>query len=66
MNKNSFTLFEVLISFVILSVVISGISKLFSGNDTNNNYYKLQKIENNYIENNTIINSDNIKLNLGK
>ena len=62
MNKNSFTLFEVLISLVILSVIISGISKLFVSDDTNQRYYKLQSIENNYIEHNSINNSENIKL----
>ena len=61
MNKNSFTLFEVLISLVILSIVISGISKLFVKNDINQRYYELQIIENNYIENNLIKNNENIK-----
>lgn len=61
MNKNSFTLFEVLISLVILSVVISGISKLFVSDDTNQNYYELQTIENDYIEQNKINSTQNIK-----
>ena len=62
MNKNSFTLFEVLVSLIILSVVISGISKLFVNNNTNKIYYELQDIENNYIENNKVNNTNNIKL----
>ena len=62
MNKNSFTLFEVLISLVILSVVISGISKLFVSDDTNQRYYELQTMENDYIEYNSIKSNENIKL----
>lgn len=62
MNKNSFTLFEVLISLVILSVVISGISKLFVSDNANQSYYELQTIENDYIEYNSIKSSENIKL----
>ena len=65
MNKNSFTLFEVLISLVILSVIISGISRLFVSDNRTNRYYELQKIENNYIEKNSIINSEDIKFNIG-
>jgi len=61
LNKNSFTLFEVLISLVILSIMLSGISRLFITDDTNKIYYELQNIENNYIENNSVENSDNIK-----
>ena len=59
--KKGFTLFEVLISLVILGVVLSGISKLFVKNDDVEIYYELQRIENNYIETKTVQNSENIK-----
>jgi prepilin-type N-terminal cleavage/methylation domain-containing protein len=60
-SKRAFTLFEVLISLVILGIVLSSISKLFIKNDSIKTYYELQDIENNYIENKTIQNSENIK-----
>ena len=58
----AFTLFEVLVSLVILSVVMISLTKLYKNDDTVQTYYELQKIENNYIENGTIIPSENIKL----
>ncbi len=61
MNKNSFTLFEILISLILLSIIISGISKLFVNDDYNSKYNELQIIENNYIEHKVINNSENIK-----
>lgn len=60
-SKKGFTLFEVLISLVILGVVLASVSKLFVKNDDIKTYYELQKIENNYIETKTIQNSENIK-----
>ncbi len=60
-SKKGFTLFEVLISLVILGVVLASVSKLFVKNDDIEIYYELQKIENNYIETKTIQNSENIK-----
>jgi len=59
--KKGFTLFEVLISLVILGVVLTSVSKLFVKNDDIKTYYELQKIENNYIETKTIQNSENIR-----
>jgi prepilin-type N-terminal cleavage/methylation domain-containing protein len=60
-SKKGFTLFEVLISLVILGVVLASVSKLFVKNDDIKTYYELQQIENNYIETKTIQNSENIK-----
>lgn len=61
-SKKGFTLFEVLISLVILGVVLTSVSKIFVKNDDIEIYYELQKIENTYIETKTIQNSENIKL----
>lgn len=61
-SKKGFTLFEVLISLVILGVVLTSVSKIFVNNDDIEIYYELQKIENTYIETKTIQNSENIKL----
>jgi hypothetical protein len=47
---------------VILSVMLLAITKLYTQDDSIQTYYELQNIENNYIENKTIINSENIKL----
>ncbi len=60
-SKKGFTLFEVLISLVILGVILTSVSKIFVKNDDIKTYYELQKIENNYIETKTIENSENIK-----
>jgi len=60
-SKKGFTLFEVLISLVILGVVLASVSKIFVKNDDIKTYYELQKIENNYIETKTIQNSEKIK-----
>jgi len=63
MQSRGFTLFEVLISLVILSVMILALTKFYTKDDTVSIYYELQSIENNYIENKTIQSSENIKLN---
>ena len=60
-SKKAFTLFEVLISLVVLGVLLSSVSNIFTKNDDIEIYYKLQKIENNYIETKTIQENDNIK-----
>jgi len=60
-SKKAFTLFEILISLVILGVALTSISKIFVKNDDIKIYYELQNIENNYIETKTIQNSENIK-----
>lgn len=59
--KKGFTLFEVLVSLVIFAIVLSGIQKLFVDHDTIPTYYELQKIENNYIQTGTVIQSEKIQ-----
>jgi len=63
LNTKAFTLFEVLISLVILSVMMLSLTKIYTKDDTLSTYYELQSIENNYIENKTIQSGENIKLN---
>lgn len=63
MVKKSFTLFEVLISLVLLSLVISITLKLFNSNDNVEIYYQLQDIENRYNENGVINQNEKIKFN---
>ena len=64
LKKNSFTLFEVLVSLIILGITISGIARVFTQENINETYYQLQSLENNYIENNIISNTNKIKFNL--
>jgi prepilin-type N-terminal cleavage/methylation domain-containing protein len=61
MQSRGFTLFEVLVSLVILSVMMLTLTKLYKQDDSLKIYYELQNIENNYIENKIILNSENIK-----
>jgi len=61
MIKKSFTLFEVLVSLVILGVVLTFLLKLFSTNDNIDTYYELQTIENQYSETSTINQSEKIQ-----
>lgn len=49
-SKKAFTLFEVLVSLVILSVMMLLLLKFFTKEDQIQKYYELQKIENNYIQ----------------
>ena len=62
MKKNSFTIFEVLVSLVILSIVVSNISKLYSQKDTSKTYYELQNMENEFISTNKVSSTQNIKI----
>jgi len=62
-NIRAFTLFEVLISLVILSITISGISKLFNSNNNIETYYSLQHLENEFISSQTIKETSSIKFN---
>jgi len=62
LNPKAFTLFEVLISLVILSVMMLSLTKLYIKDDTIQTYYELQSIENEYIETGSINSSENIKL----
>jgi len=61
MKKVAFTLFEVLVSLVILSIVLIGVQRLYVDDGAIPTYYELQKIENQYIQNNTITQTENIK-----
>jgi len=63
MNRRGFTLFEVLVSLVILSVIMLSLTKLYREDNSLKIYYELQSIENSYIETQTITNTQNIKLN---
>ena len=60
--KNSFTLFEVLVSLIVLSIVISSISKLTIDNDTTEIYYELQTLENSFISSGVVNQTENIKI----
>jgi prepilin-type N-terminal cleavage/methylation domain-containing protein len=60
-NKNSFTLFEVLVSLVILAVVLSSVKKLFIDDNSIPVYYELQELENNFISTKTVFDTQNIK-----
>ena len=62
MKTKAFTLFEVLVSLVILSVMMLSIIKIYTQDDTIETYYELQNIENTYIETNTIPYTKNIIL----
>jgi len=62
LKKKAFTLFEVLVSLIILSVMMISVTKIYTKNDTIQRYYELQNIENNYIETKTVFNTQNIKL----
>ncbi|MEA3290042.1 MAG: hypothetical protein U9Q04_07680 [Campylobacterota bacterium] len=57
----SFTLFEVLISTIILSITISLLIKISHEDNTNESYAQLQTMENSFIETNNIQNTQNIK-----
>jgi len=61
-KKNSFTLFEILISLVIFAIVLSGVQKLFVDNNSVAIYYELQDLENEFILGNQLKDTDNIKL----
>ena len=62
MQSRGFTIFEVLVSLVILSVMMLSLTKIYTQDDTIEKYYELQSIENHYIETHTIKDSENIKL----
>jgi len=49
-SSKAFTLFEVLVSLVILSVMMLILLKYFTKDDTIQTYYELQKMENDYIQ----------------
>lgn len=66
MGKNSFTLFETLISIIILLVVIVGFSNYSYNDNFNEEFILLQKLDNSFNTNtydNTFTNSNkNIKI----
>ncbi len=57
----SFSLFETLISLIILSIVISGFSKVLTSNNSYQIYKDLQESENSFYLTGQITNSDEIK-----
>lgn len=60
--KSSFSLIEVIFSFVILSLVIVNISKSFqSKSDNVEIFYELQSMENSFIENTKVESKGNIE-----
>jgi Tfp pilus assembly protein PilV len=59
--KEGFTLIETILSFVLLSIMIAGLLKLFGNNNISYEIYNdLQKIENKYNTSGIIENSENI------
>ena len=62
LKSKAFTLFEVLVSLVILSVMILSLTKLYTRDDSIQTYYELQSIENSYIETGATADTENIKL----
>ena len=64
MIKKSFTLFEVLVSLIILGVVLTLVLNIFNSNDNIKTYYELQTIENQYNESGTIKQSEKIQFQL--
>jgi len=55
--KNSFTIIETLISLIIVSILISGFTKLIRTNSQYNTYIELQKAQNDFILHGYITNS---------
>ena len=60
MYKSSFTLFEVIVSLVILALVSSCVKKLFVDNNALSIYYELQTLENDFISTQKVHNTQNI------
>ncbi len=60
-HKRAFSLFETLISLIILSIVISGFSLLFTQNISYQRYKDLQIQENEFYQNATVTNTSDIK-----
>jgi len=61
--KKGFTLFEVLVSLVILGVILLSIMRFYTKNNDIEIYSELQTIENIYTEHKTISNTQNVILN---
>ena len=62
-KKKGFTLFEVLVSLIILGVILLSIMKFYTQNKEIEIYSELQTIENIYTEHKTISNTQNVILN---
>lgn len=62
MKHKGFSLFEVLISLVIVGVMLLSLSGIFADDQNLEIYYELQEIENHYVQTQTILPSENIKL----
>jgi len=60
-KKNSFTLFEVLISLIIFSVAISSLQNIFIVHDDYEIYKELQMCENGFEEDGVVPQSDKIR-----
>ncbi len=59
--KNSFSLLEVILAFIIISILISSLLKVFRLSDDYLTYYKLNNEHNNLALNTTINNYTNFK-----
>jgi len=62
MKSKGFTIFEVLVSLVILSVLMLSLINLYTQDDQIQTYYELQDAENKYIESSILITTKNINL----
>jgi hypothetical protein len=60
-KKKSYTIFEVIISLIIFSIVLSSMQKLFIDNNTIPIYYELQNLENEFILTNKVHDTKDIK-----
>ncbi len=60
MEKNAFTLFEVILSLFILSVTLTSVSKIFVQSDSYEIYNKLVVMENSFTKNKTVENTGDI------
>lgn len=60
-SKNSFTLFEVILSLFILSAALGSVGKLFVDEHGYEEYNLLLLMENEFAENDKVTDSENIK-----
>lgn len=61
-HKKGFTLFEVIISLVIFSIVLMSLLRLNQNENNLQTYYKLQALENEYIQTGSVESTQSIKL----
>jgi prepilin-type N-terminal cleavage/methylation domain-containing protein len=61
LNTKAFTLFEVTISLVILSIALISLIRIDDHENSLSTYYKLQEIQNQYMENKIITQTQNIE-----